>query len=341
MCSANRKTLEIKFDVSFEKHINLNKDLGNYQDLFDIKNKIEQYTLRQWTRVRKDSDFSFDRKRYISRAYFKLKEILVNFDIPFYNIQNTFHICEAPGGFIKATYDFYYKKYNYNNLNSYTVSLKNTSKLKTSDTPVFNPIVAKIVDIVPGDGDITKFNNFTYYVNYLRNKKISFITADGGLPENGQFNMKESLHVQLIFSEIVLALNVLEDKGIFIIKIFDIFTDITVQFIFLLTYLFEETYLFKPTASRKTNSEKYLVCKFFNKQRFLEIKTQINFTLYRVLNTNRDVYLTNLLSKEIIPSGFISQIKEFNRNFIQNQISSISNVLERCWNMYNTGSVRV
>ena len=46
-------------------------------------------------------------------------------------------------------------------------------------------------------------------------------------------------------------------------KIFDIFTQATIDLLYLLSLLYEKVYIIKPNTSRIANSEKYVVCKKF------------------------------------------------------------------------------
>ena len=51
--------------------------------------------------------------------------------------------------------------------------------------------------------------------------------------------------------------------GFFLIKLFDKFTRVSIDMMFLLSLLYEEVYIVKPKSSRYANSEKYVVCKNF------------------------------------------------------------------------------
>ena len=50
----------------------------------------------------------------------------------------------------------------------------------------------------------------------------------------------------MIFCEVVTALAVQREGGTFICKIFDIYTEITIQFIYLLGFFYKEIYITKP-----------------------------------------------------------------------------------------------
>ena len=63
---------------------------------------------------------------------------------------------------------------------------------------------------------------------------MNIITGDGGFDFSIDFNKQEQLAYRMIFCEIVTALSIQKLGGTFICKIFDIYTNLTIQFIYLL-----------------------------------------------------------------------------------------------------------
>ena len=167
----------------------------------------------------------------LSRAFYKLWEILSDFKIPCDT--ETLHLCEAPGGFIEAMLKY---KTRYKQIKKcHTMSLFCVD----NDVPQYHDLIKNntYVDIFGGNGDIYNLNNVIALYKKLKPNGISLITADGGITENGNFNNKESLHTRLILSEMLVSLLILETDGIFVLKIFDIFNKITIDTIYLLSYL--------------------------------------------------------------------------------------------------------
>ena len=78
-------------------------------------------------------------------------------------------------------------------------------------------------------------------------------------------NLQEQEAYKLIFGEILTALKLQKDGGNFVIKIFETYTKITIKLIQMLRQIYTKVYLSKPYTSRISNSEKYVVCKGFNK----------------------------------------------------------------------------
>ena len=68
---------------------------------------------------------------------------------------------------------------------------------------------------------------------------------------------------RIIFCEIILALSIQKRGGHFVCKFFDMYTKITLSFLYLLVSLYDEVHITKPLTSSPANSEKYIVCKGF------------------------------------------------------------------------------
>jgi len=92
---------------------------------------------------------------------------------------------------------------------------------------------------------------------------MDLITADGGFDFSINFNEQEGLSVNLILAQIIYAIALQKYNGTFILKVFDLFTDATIDLIYILSTLYEKTYIVKPYTSRSANSERYIVCKYY------------------------------------------------------------------------------
>ena len=81
------------------------------------------------------------------------------------------------------------------------------------------------------------------FIKLVEPHTIDLVTADGGFDFSIDFNKQEILAYRMIFCEVVTALAVQKKGGTFICKIFDIYTEITIQFIYLLGFFYEEIYI--------------------------------------------------------------------------------------------------
>ena len=120
----------------------------------------------------------------------------------------------------------------------------------------------KIINGDDGTGDILKLVNYKYCKEHFMNS-VDIITADGGIDVSNDFNKQEKLVSKLLIAEIIYAVTMQKRGGYFILKIFDIFSKLTVDMLYLLSCLYNEVYITKPNTSRMANSEKYIVCKNF------------------------------------------------------------------------------
>jgi 23S rRNA U2552 (ribose-2'-O)-methylase RlmE/FtsJ len=288
------------------------------------KNEISNIGPEKWCKTRKYYNMYENPGTFkpVSRAYFKIKEIIIDFNIKIED--KIFCIAEAPGGFLECIVEME-KKQNIENYKIYTVSLLSEQSIykNKKSIPSYhkNIIENKNIKILQENkGDITKIDTF---FNILKNvQDIPFITADGGISENGDFNNKEKIHINLIYSEIMLVVFCLSDKGNCVIKVFDIFTKISVDFVMLLSYLFQEIYLHKPLTSRSTNSEKYIVCKNFRKE-LLSVKLRnYLFNMFCKINNNEEI--TSLFKEN---DKLNANIKKCNNYFINHKIDAINDTL--------------
>jgi hypothetical protein len=128
--------------------------------------------------------------------------------------------------------------------------------------------------------------------------------------------------VNLIFSQIVYALAMQKKSGMFVLKIFDIFTQITIELLYILSSLYEKCYIVKPHASRCANAEKYIVCKNFKLDNTYDlIKKFSDFfsylddkPIYKILNIK-------------LPYLYINKIEDINAILGQQQLENILSTL--------------
>jgi cap2 methyltransferase len=300
------------------------KKLGYDGILDETKNKISCIKYDKWSKLRKMINefefpyFSSKINKPISRAFFKLLEILVDHDI---NLDtNTLHLAEAPGGFIEACI---YKKPN-DLHDHYTFSIFGCKDIPIYHKKIINDKKVTILSNFRNKGDLYDIKNINYLIKSLSSKNIRFITCDGGFAENCDFSLKEQSHHKLIYSQIITSLFILKNGGSFVVKIFDIFTELTFDYIYLLSYLFDETYMCKPHTSRSTNSEKYILCKGYNREK---LSPKIEKILKLCCFNNIEIY-KSLVNKDTINKNFLNSIVSLNKKLSSYQICNINNIIQ-------------
>lgn len=195
----------------------------------------------------------------VSRAFYKMWEILMLFDpVPQGKLVSA-HLAEAPGSFVQSLM-FYREKFfkNTDTDEHYTISIDE------QDVPAFKKDFKRVypkVKIYEQDGgDLTTRQSIIGFERF--SKKADFITADGGFNWRNE-NHQEQEAYRLILGEIISAFKIQKAGGTFVIKMFETYTDVTINMMYILCSAYSESYIFKPFTSRASNSEKYIVCKGF------------------------------------------------------------------------------
>ena len=316
-----------------ENHIVISKSLAYY--LNAMKGQIDDYN-DEWDIYKKYTNtyeyihtiipqykISVCKLKPLSRSYYKLVEIINTLGITFPNEPiKSFHLAEGPGGFIEAL--IYHRKANLNQEKDIYSGITLIDE-KNENIPGWKKSrdfldINKNVNIIRGadnTGNILNIKNFCdCYSNYKNS--IDFITADGGFDYSSNFNKQEILSINLILAQVIYAIALQKQGGTFILKIFDIFTQATIDIIYILSSLYEKCYIIKPNTSRNANSEKYIVCKLFkpiNTDKIIsKLVSFFNFahtkTIVRVLNIN-------------IPYLYINKLEDINAILGQQQLENI------------------
>lgn len=106
-------------------------------------------------------------------------------------------------------------------------------------------------------------------------------------------------------------------------KMFDIFTKLSLDILYILSVMYKKVHIIKPNTSRYANSERYIVA-----QGFISENGRKDWTLSFALlfDKMKDNNITSLLDIDI-PRYFISRVEESNASIGQQQMDTISNTL--------------
>ena len=211
--------------------------------------------------------YCISRYRPISRSFFKMIELIHFFELGTNseNPMKTFHLAEGPGGFIEAMVKYRVRsddKYigmtllDKHNSDYNIPAWKKTQHFLQENKNVY------IESGLDKTGNILSIDNFVY-IHELYGSSMDLITADGGFDFSVDFDHQEINMTKLLYGQIVYALCMQKQGGHFVLKIFDIFMQHTVDMLVLLSSMYERVYITKPNTSRSANSEKYIVCKGF------------------------------------------------------------------------------
>ena len=306
-----------------------------YDDLLAQKDEIANFhENRLWEKYKKLTNEyelifttcfnmpSICRRTPTSRSYFKHWEILRDYEdimkIDSMSKMKCLFMAEGPGGFVQSFCD--YRKDLVLNDELYGITYKNDADPTVPKWKLPENIIKgkyfKILEGVDGTGSLYTINNIKDFISKIGSHSCDYITADGGFDFSGNFNHQERASTRLIMAETYTALQLLKSKGIFVIKIYDIFTRESKSILHILDTSFEYVSVVKPCTSRPANSEKYVICIGFRKAKSQHLNYLKNGILEEV-------------SKPIISysSSFEKKIIDVNISYMQQQKNYINMTL--------------
>ena len=296
-------------------------DIANYED--SLKNLTNVYL-----------GIKEDNPDILSRAFYKMWEILFLFGVADKKEMTYAALAEGPGAFIQAVINFRQKLgLGITNDKIFGVTIHPEKgkyiEMGKQFTNFYNKQVPGLLNIHPtvptteatkfkgkDNGDITQVKTISLFKKDVEKSKeyADLVTADGGFDWDDE-NFQEQEGYQLILGEIVGALRVQAKDGHFVLKIFETFTLPTIKLIYILSSFYESTYLYKPFFSRISNSEKYLVCKGFKYDQkkdagLLDSKIKTLEAILEKMNSNKFVF--DVFPGLDLPAEYIDRFKFMN-----------------------------
>ena len=247
----------------------------------------------------------------VSRAFYKLWEILLLFDL----VPNktgpiiSAHLAEAPGSFVQALIFFrekYYKSSDYAKDEHYVISIAEEGYGIPTFKKDFRSEYSRVKIYEQDGGDLTNTKSIDKFTKF--SKKADLITADGGFIWIDE-NYQEQEAYKLILGEIITAFKVQEKGGSFVLKLFEIYTDISIKLISILSVAYDKVFITKPLTSRPSNSERYVVCKGFKGVDSAVIKAMED--LLENINTNES---NKMFLADILPNYKINKEMKYTTN---------------------------
>ena len=259
---------------SFHRYLSKMKEQINFN--IDKWTHTKIYTNPyEYIHTQYDDKMYLSKLNPVSRSFYKLIEICKMLDLTQHITPQctSLHLAEGPGGFIQAMIRLKSNTSNphklqennaYGNIIGVTLqslcdSVPNWNKLKSVLPKQHNIVFDNLQD---NSGDLYKPENIVYACQKYKNS-MEFITADGGFDFSNNYKLQEHKMVKLLLFQCFYAILCQKKNGIFIMKIFDVFIQSTIDIIYLLNMFYENVYICKLDTSRPANSEKYIVCKFF------------------------------------------------------------------------------
>ena len=208
---------------------------------------IFKYTFKEFfylMSIIRCDPFYFLAKKYgfRSRAAFKLIELEKKYKV-LKSSKGIIDLCAAPGSWVQVV-----------------------NKI-SPNTPLIIGIDAQKIRPIKGcyflRGDITSPNIITTLdkIKKIDKRKINTVLHDGA-PKIGSSWLKDVLNQnELVLISLKISINSLEKGGTFISKVFR--SEFLHGILYISSCFFENIFLFKPSSSRKSSTEIYLICKRF------------------------------------------------------------------------------
>jgi 23S rRNA U2552 (ribose-2'-O)-methylase RlmE/FtsJ len=288
---------------------NKKKEIDNVQHKWDSAKKISNEYEYIYTSSNHKKNISSILP--VSRSFFKLREIIYDFKIEIGDKCSC--IAEAPGGFMQSL--LLYSNELTNTIDTiYGITLVSNDK----DVPYWNPILLNndtitICNGQDGTGDLYKLLNVLDFIKTCGKQSCHIVTADGGFDYTSDFEQELSSY-RLFYSEIMISLHIQSVGGTFICKMFDLFYYSTLQLVYILYLSYEKISFIKPSTSRQSNSEKYIVC-----QGFKGYNKELSNLMCSHFGDNLPIQL---------PATFINMIHSYHNKFISQQIKRIEYTLQ-------------
>jgi len=297
----------------------------------------------------------------LSRAFLKLWEMIVYFDlIPNSDNFVSAHLAEGPGSFIQATILFRdmlakLKKIKTSKNDKYfAVTLHSDNehllmekqfinyyaKEKPKRLHILDTVNKKEIKELKGgirlgkmtDGDITNLHTINLFGGSQKggdgySEESDLVTADGGFDWKKE-NLQEQEAYRLIFGQMLAALKAQKSGGNFVLKIFETYTKNTIKILEILRLFYSEVYICKPFTSRISNSEKYIVCKKFNKKVFTSAIAKKMEEMVSVMNKNEGFNVIELFSDFKLNNKIMELYKNINIELSLKQYIGINNIIQ-------------
>ena len=185
----------------------------------------------------------------------------------------------------------------------------------------------KLLKGVEQKGDLYNDKNLQYVINNHADS-MHIVTGDGGFDFSADFNKQEKNAFRLIFTQVIYALVMQKIGGHFVLKIFDIFEDCTIDILYLLNTFYEKVIIMKPYTSRYANSEKYIICKNFKYDSISDLYPKFIGILKFFNGLDFNKYCVHTILDIPIQNYYINSINEMNAILGHQQMENILNTIK-------------
>ena len=175
------------------------------------------------------------------------------------------------------------------------------------------------------DGNLYNEDNMRAFIRQVISESkngVNLVVADGGFGFEDNSSNQEMQIKRLLLDEIISSLSINKIGGNAVYKIYDIFTEYTLDLLYILHRSYTAFAVFKPATSRPGNSEKYVVCLGYKGPNMNLIEG-----LFKV-NKNFDANIRSLFPYATISQEFIKYIHYVNSIISNNQNEVLANIIK-------------
>jgi hypothetical protein len=180
-------------------------------------------------------------------------------------------------------------------------------------------------NVINEDFDYNKLCD-TFVSNNIYNHKIDIFLFE--FSETDYINTHQYINNMILVLYIVAKYQA--DKGICIIKIDNLFYKTIVDILFIFSAIYEKVIIIKPSISKVTKGERYLICKNFNMDILINSKLLQQLDIHiksKIENKMLKSDIIHSLIKNSIPYYFINKLEEINAVIGQQQLEAYDQIL--------------
>lgn len=122
-------------------------------------------------------------------------------------------------------------------------------------------------------GDITSLDTAQQIIQHFQGERAELVVCDGAPDVTGLHDVDEYLQGQLLLSAMLITTHVLCEKGTFVAKVF---RGRNIGFLYSqLRVLFEGVSVAKPSSSRNSSMESFVVCECFKGEKYFNLPLDV------------------------------------------------------------------
>jgi tRNA (cytidine32/guanosine34-2'-O)-methyltransferase len=215
---------------------------------------------------------------YRARSAFKLLQLDAEFDLFHVHgklVERAVDLCAAPGSWSQVLSD----KLLYSDSSSTNDQEKGLVEQNENEVEKIIAVDLQPMAPLPGvkciQGDITSLDTAKAVIDHFKGLRAELIVCDGAPDVTGLHDLDEYIQGQLLFSAVNISSHLLITGGTFVAKVFR-GRDINLLYS-QLRLLFERVSVAKPSSSRNSSIEAFVVCQDFRGGRFNNLPLEGGF----------------------------------------------------------------